>query len=292
MFVELFKYNYLSMKRFVFNVVALAVLFISAACSSSDEPDAPKAVPADGITFSASLSSNGEWFENGDILEATLNISNLKTLPGVVVNSFKMLIDGNVVQEVPFDNGMNFTYKLSGLSHGEHKVSFAANVSGDDYLETDLEKLNFDVCIFNEKPVIKCEATMMADIEVSASNGETYKHYLELPQTGYELRFPANFSWQASNGEMPPINVIARMKIELAEETVGNFEITANKYYWNIIDSNPVSEYMFDAGNPLWFDPFYVYPKITVEGEHEGIPLSKTFYTSYKVICDQDAMPK
>lgn len=292
MFVELFKYNYLSMKRFVFNAVALAVLFISAACSSSDEPDAPKAVPADGITFSASLSSYGEWFENGDILEATLNISNLKTLPGVVVNSFKMLIDGNVVQEVPFDNGMNFTYKLSGLSHGGHKVSFAANVSGDDYLETDLEKLNFDVCIFNEKPVIKLEPYMTMHLLARASNGQEFNHYTEWFSTGFEIRVQLYVHWLANNGEEPPILVTTRLNMNLAEETVGDFTITSVKNYWNSIENEPSEEYMFNASDPFWFDPFYVYPKITVEGEHEGIPLRKTFYTSYKVICDQDAMPR
>ena len=280
------------MKRFVFNVVALAVLFISAACSSSDEPDAPKAVPADGITFSASLSSNGEWFENGDILEATLNISNLKTLPGVVVNSFKMLIDGNVVQEVPFDNGMNFTYKLSGLSHGEHKVSFAANVSGDDYLETDLEKLNFDVCVFNEKPVIKLEPYMTMHLLARASNGQEFEHYKECFSTGFEIRVQLYVHWLANNGEEPPILVTTHLYMNLAEETVGDFTITSVKNYWNSIENEPSEEYMFNASDPFWFDPFYVYPKITVEGEHEGIPLRKTFYTSYKVICDQDAMPK
>ncbi len=274
------------MKRFVFRGLALAMLLVSVvSCSTDDGSSGPVAVPDSAVSFSYSLSSGGSWFENDDSYEATLNIMNLKASSAVKVNSFKMLIDGTVVQEVEYADVMKFKCPLSGLAHGYHEITWDVNVSGDDYLETDLPKCKAEICIFNEKPALKIIPSLNLDLWTLSSNGEEFAMSYTAAVNGNKITCNCNADWMSSNGERPEFQATATMRLEIADDTVGDFEIASIKYHWNNLAAAPADEYVFTAKNPFWFDGFSVYPEISVKGEHEGIDLTKSYFMVYNIVC-------
>lgn len=268
--------------------IGIFVLLMGACTSDDNNPSEPDFVPPSAINISWNLSTHGDWYENGDDFKVSIDVISDKS--ALKIDKFKMLIDGIVVDEVTYSSKMNFYSVLKDLIYGVHEVSLVAVVNAENYLETELEQYKFNINIVKQKPRFIFKARCYAILECIASNGESFRRTLTSGNSkdGVIKLERGSLLWVASNGEEPNFEVRYSFHVSLDDDKTicDEVRVVNEELHWLSPDNSPSNSYYEEWPNPFetsMFKEFYVYPKITIQGMHEGIKFEQTFFTTYKV---------
>lgn len=279
------------MKNFYFLnyfFIGIFVLLMGACTSDDNDSSDPDFVPPSAINISWNLSTHGDWYENGEDFKVSMDVTSDKS--SLKIDKFKMLIDGNLVDEVAYSSQMDFFCVLQNLIHGVHEVSLVAVVNAENYLETELEQYKFNINVVKQKPKFIFTARCYANLECFASNGECYNQSLTSSDSkdGVIKLQRASLSWLASNGECPNFEVKYSFSVSLDDDKTicDELRVVNEELHWLSPENSPSNNYYEVWPNPFapsMFKEFNVYPKITIQGTHEGINFEQTFFTTYKV---------
>lgn len=279
------------MKNFYFLnyfFIGIFVLLMGACTSDDNDSSDPDFVPPSAINISWNLSTHGDWYENGEDFKVSMDVTSDKS--SLKIDKFKMLIDGNLVDEVAYSSQMDFFCVLQNLIHGVHEVSLVAVVNAENYLETELEQHKFNINVVKQKPKFIFTARCYAHLECFASNGECYNQSITSGDSkdGVIKLQRASLSWLASNGECPNFEVKYSFSVSLDDDKTicDELRVVNEELHWLSPENSPSNNYYEVWPNPFapsMFKEFNIYPKITIQGTHEGINFKQTFFTTYKV---------
>lgn len=276
------------MKKLILNMIcAVLVLGLVTACSENDENEEvlqEEEVPLNAVSISHNYSTKGKWYENNDKLTVDFRITSYVSVSVngyVFLDRIKMLVDGNVVDEVKYSGGMSFSYDLNNLEHGVHELSFVAVLDGDNYKETDKKLSSSSFYVVNEKPVFKIKGCCGVELRCLAENGEEFYHYFEAYSKNGTITLPeTKIDWLASNGEYPEFDANINFYAYIDDETIcDEVKIVKDEAYpfenvqkW----PNPFS--------PALFEPFQIITDVTMVGKHEGLEFEDKVMVGFNVV--------